>query len=591
MQNAKPFDMQITSSNDPNRLSFMFTVKLHNFVGSLKHNHYRILKLKLFVIIGAIAGVPLLMVSFIAYIWLYGIAKDDFAIRFTEKIETTSLSMDYYISEKLSGLRFLASAYSYDALLNQQNLNKVFLLFQRQFGELVDLGVINEDGIQEVYAGPYNLKGKDYSTHEWFRQTTIKGYYVSDVFKGYRNIPHFAIAVKKYNPNRDRFCILRATINMESLNQRIMAMGLQASEDAFLINAENELQTDTKFYGKAMDKLDFEIVNHQSLLSNKLVIYERVTSKGFVGYKKLANANWFLVIITRDSPHDKIVELLKHNYTMVYLAIAVIVISAIVNFHISRRMVNWIETSEKNKEDAIAQSEHTNRLASIGRLAAGVAHEINNPLAIINEKAGLMKDILQMSDDFPNKDKFLHIISAITESVIRCRNITHRLLGFARQVDVNLQMLDLRDVINDVLVFLEKEIAYRDIKLNLEFDSNVPLIESDRGQLQQVFLNIINNAIDAVATEGSIRVKIFQKDSTQVAVAIEDNGSGIPKDKLKQIFEPFYTTKEKGKGTGLGLSITYGIVKKLGGEITVQSELNKGTIFTITLPIKQAQKT
>lgn len=569
----------------------MFTIKLHNFIGSLKYNHYLILKLKLFVIIGAIAGVPLLLVSFIAYIWLYGIAKDDFAIRFTEKIETTSLSMDYYINERLSGLRFLASAYSYQSLLNQQNLDKIFLLFQRQFGELVDLGIINEDGIQEVYTGPYDLKGRDYSNHEWFTQTVAKGSYVSDVFKGYRNIPHFAIAVKKYSPTKDRFCILRATVNMQSLNQRIMAMGLQASEDAFLINPNNELQTDSKFYGKAMDKLNYEIINQQTHHNSKLVIYERQSSKGFIGFKKLVNANWYLVIITKDSPHDKIVELLKHNYTMLYLVFAVIVISAIVNFHISSRMVNWIETSEKNKEDAIAQSEHANRLASIGRLAAGVAHEINNPLAIINEKAGLMKDILQMSDEFAYKEKFLHIISTITESVIRCRNITHRLLGFARQVDVSLQMLDLRDVISDVLVFLEKEIAYRDIKLNLHFDETVPMIESDRGQLQQVFLNIINNAIDAVQNEGCISIRVYPKESTQVAVAIEDNGSGIPKDKLKQIFEPFYTTKEKGKGTGLGLSITYGIVKKLGGEITVQSEINKGTIFTIALPIKQSQKT
>lgn len=564
----------------------MKTLKIREIIGSIANNHYRLLKIKLFFIIGAIAGAPLLMVSAIAYLWLYGIAKDDFAIRFTEKIETTSLSMDYYIREKLSGLRFLASSYSYESLSNQQSLNRIFLLFKREFGELVDLGVINEKGIQEVYAGPFKLKGKDYSTHEWFEQTVVRGFYVSDVFKGYRNIPHFAIAVKKHIPSKGTYCILRATIDMESLNQRIMAMGLLASEDAFLVGRDYTLQTDTKFYGKAMERLGLEFIDNKRPSHKDMVIKEMTASKGFIGYKRLSNVDWYLVITTTASPHDKIVELLQHNYTMVYLAMAVIMMCVIINFHITTRMVNWIQTSEKNKEEAIAQSEHANRLASIGRLAAGVAHEINNPLAIINEKAGLMKDILELSGEYRYKDKFFELISAISESVNRCRTITHRLLGFARQMELTIQMIDLNSVIKEVLVFLEKEIAYRDIKLDLALDDDLPFIESDRGLLQQVFLNIINNAIDAVQEEGIISISTFQRDSSTVAVAIQDNGCGIEKDKLKQIFEPFYTTKQKGKGTGLGLSITYGIVKKLGGEIEVQSEVGKGTVFTITLPIK-----
>jgi len=258
-----------------------------------------------------------------------------------------------------------------------------------------------------------------------------------------------------------------------------------------------------------------------------------------------------------------------------------------VTFLMAQTVVNRIRKADQEIEDAMAKTEQASKLASIGRLAAGVAHEINNPLAIINEKAGLMKDILEMSGDLQqNKEKFLGLISAIFDSVNRCSTITHRLLGFARRMEITFEVIDLNDVIKEVIGFLEKEIAFRNIRLELKLKEDLPKIESDKGQLQQVFLNIINNAVDAIEEGGLIEVSTRVKDKNTVLVSIRDTGSGIPKNKLKSIFEPFYSTKEKGEGTGLGLFISYGIMKKLGGIILVESELNKGTTFTVEIPIR-----
>jgi signal transduction histidine kinase len=138
-----------------------------------------------------------------------------------------------------------------------------------------------------------------------------------------------------------------------------------------------------------------------------------------------------------------------------------------------------------------------------------------------------------------------------------------------------------------VLGFLKKEAEYRDIHVGLHADEDLPEILSDRGQLQQVFLNIINNAFAAVDDGGCINVELQQVDSNHVSVMIADNGKGISPQNMKRIFEPFFSTKTEQGGTGLGLSITYGLVEKLGGTIHVQSELGKGTTFTITLPIKR----
>jgi two-component system NtrC family sensor kinase len=246
-----------------------------------------------------------------------------------------------------------------------------------------------------------------------------------------------------------------------------------------------------------------------------------------------------------------------------------------------------VRSADDERNAIMAQTEHTNKLASVGRLAAGVAHEINNPLAIINEKAGLMKDLLEFTDEFIYKEKFLQQLTSLQGAVDRSRTITHRLLGFARRMDVKFEPVQINDVINEVLGFLTKEASYHNIEITHDLQLDLPLIRSDRGQLQQIFLNIINNAIDAVGKDGDIKITSFLMNANHLQIDIVDNGPGMPIEVLSKIFEPFFTTKnsKEVQGTGLGLSITYGLVKKLGGEIFVDSTVGSGSTFTLVFPI------
>jgi two-component system NtrC family sensor kinase len=252
-------------------------------------------------------------------------------------------------------------------------------------------------------------------------------------------------------------------------------------------------------------------------------------------------------------------------------------------FKLTDTLVKRVKEADEKRELTYHEFQHTQKLASIGRLAAGVAHEINNPMAIINEKAGLMKDLVAYEDDFQNKEKFLGLTDSILKSVERCRAITHRLLGFARRMEVQLVELDLNELIQETLGFLEKEALYRNIELIINLANNLPRISSDRGQIQQVFLNIINNALAAVEDEGEIVITSWEEDTDTVGVSIRDNGRGMSEKTLKSIFDPFFSTK-KEKGTGLGLAITYGIVKKMGGNIKVESKQGEGSTFTVFLP-------
>ena len=228
------------------------------------------------------------------------------------------------------------------------------------------------------------------------------------------------------------------------------------------------------------------------------------------------------------------------------------------------------------------------KLASLGLLVSGVAHEINNPLAIINEKAGLMKDILEFAaQGFEHQEKFLGLLDSIFTSVNRSRVITRRLLGFAKAVDVKVETIDMNQLLEEVLGFLEKEAFHRKLNVHLDFSSDLGTLESDRGQLQQVFLNIIKNAFEVMDDGGHLSIETRLNEAGMVQVAITDDGQGMSPEQVENIFEPFYTSG-KASGTGLGLFITHGIItKNLGGRISVESEQGKGTTFTIQLPMEK----
>jgi len=490
----------------------------------------------------------------------------------------TKHSFELFLEERLSAIRFVASSYSFEDLSDQKVLNRIFKTLMDEYCCLIDLGLINDKGIQLSYAGPYEFLGKDYSKQSWFQEVTIKGDYISDVFMGYRQIPHMAIAVLRRTTD-GRSLILRATIDTRKFDNIIASMGLDPESDAFLINKKSILQTPSRLYGKILDQYPVNVPpgNYGAVVVSKTDPQGR---EMFNAYAPFSIADYILVLVKQRS------AVLKPWYTLSSKMIFIFVISVIaivlLVLKITDTVVNNVKEADQKRELAFREIQHTHKLSSIGRLAAGVAHEINNPMAIINEKAGLMKDLVVYDDQFHKKEKFLELLNSILQSVERCKTITHRLLGFARRMEVQLEELDLNELIRETLGFLEKEALHRNIECELNLMDTLPHISSDRGQLQQVFLNLFSNAFDAVEDSGHITITSRDESPEGVVVSVKDNGKGMSEATVAEIFEPFFTTK-KGYGTGLGLAITYGIVKNMGGTIQVDSELGTGTTFTVYL--------
>lgn len=535
----------------------------------------------LFFLIVAVAMVPFLIQGIIAHRECEKMIEERYRNQLVWKMQYTQKSVDHFLEDHIGALRSLFGSYVVEQFNDQKRLQHIFSKLKKEFPDFVDIGLIDSTGVQNTYDGPYELLGKNYCDEHWFDEVVVRGSYISDVFLGYRQIPHVAMAIKSRPSDKGKFWILRATVDAEAFDKMVGVMNCGHEDDTFIINEKGFLQNTSRFHGNALSRLHMPIPAG----TRSVILTEGRNGrdqKAIIAYCSLNKKDWMLAFVQPLSEKEK--GLYGLQLKMITVSIIVFIGVFLLAMWITRNFVGRLKEAEQEHEAILHKAEHTSKLASIGRLAAGVAHEINNPMAIISEKAGLIKDLTEMSDDFANKERFLDLVRSIHSAVVRCRTITHRLLGFARQMDVSPEVIDLNDLIREVMSFMEREAFHRDIRIELDLAEDLPTIKSDRGQLQQVFLNVVNNAMDAVGKGGEIGISTWVADEDMVGVKIRDDGCGIPPDKLMRIFEPFFTTKGQGKGTGLGLSITYGIINKLGGKVSVESQVNKGTTFTIELP-------
>jgi signal transduction histidine kinase len=227
----------------------------------------------------------------------------------------------------------------------------------------------------------------------------------------------------------------------------------------------------------------------------------------------------------------------------------------------------------------------TERLASLGTLATGVAHEINNPLAVIRESAGWMALLLKKAEfaGMPRRADFEHALGKIEKSVERARKITHQLLGGVRKNDILFSETDLGELALESAELLRQEAMGRQVVIVHEVDPSAKTVWSDPHQLRQILINLMTNAIHASRPGGEIRVTI-RSSGDHAEMAVQDEGEGIPRENLTKIFDPFFSTKSPGQGTGLGLFVTRCIAEKLGGRVEVESEVGQGATFRVTFP-------
>ena len=494
-------------------------------------------------------------------------------------LTNTKQSIQSVLGRKRSALTLVATEYTYAQLSDPDRLRVVLRNLNSSFEGFVDLGVIGPGGQQHSYSGPYPLQGKNYYNQRWFLDVIIMGKHVSDVFMGYRHFPHIVIAVKHEQPDGG-FYVLRATVSVDLLGGAVRLARTDRNTDVFVTNREGVLQTESAFFGQILAPSGVELPPH-CCPPERVEGYhdgDHWTTRGFASIDESP----FVLVAIKKSP-DPLKEWLAHRSRMLWFTLFSSAVILAVILYGSTNTIRRLKRADRRRVKVLHNIEYTAKLATIGRMAAGVAHEINNPLAIINESAGLLKDTIDYGAEFPQQEKALRLLESILGSVKRCSGVTRRLLGFARRMDTSRETVVLEHLVREVVGFQRTEAAHRNIEVRYDFEPDLPSIDSDRGQLQQVFLNIISNAFAAVDDGGHIDIEGTRARDGEVLVTIRDNGRGISKENLQHVFQPFFSTKGEF-GTGLGLSITQDIVHRLGGRIEVESTLGEGTSFHVTLP-------
>jgi two-component system NtrC family sensor kinase len=534
--------------------------------------------------------IPLVTITLLLSIYFRKSYRDEVILHLKELLENHKNIIEVFLNKDLDDIRFFVHSSLLGQLKDSSFLQQNLSTLQNDYGSsFVDLGLIDDRGIQISYAGPFNLQGVDYSDAQWLKEAIKKESYVSDVFLGGRKASHFIVAVKLTEGGRE--WIFRSTVNFKNFNYMVENLRRGRTGMAYIINRKGVIQTRPPlslssekklFQNLLINKIDFDKIKYTTVFEDK--VFGKKCLFVLIPLKK---DQWILVF---QQEAKEAFSVLYHarNLTIIFFVIGSI--GFITTFLLSRQVVNQlinqVKSVSKEKEAINGQLIKASKLSSIGELAAGVAHEINNPVAIMVEEAGWIGDLLEEEDS-----KYLKNYSEISQSLNqiktqgkRCKDITHQLLSFARKTDSDVEALKLNNLIKEIVALSQQRARYRNVKIETDLNEFLPSINVSPSEMQQILLNMINNAFDAINSKGGTITIRSRVDKDYIIVDVADTGMGIPEASIHKLFDPFYTTKPVGKGTGLGLSICYSIIQKKGGDIKVESEVGIGTTFHILIP-------
>ncbi|MBN1105972.1 MAG: ATP-binding protein [Deltaproteobacteria bacterium] len=563
---------------------------LHN--GIPEQDRYTRMRRMVFLCMIVAPVIPFILVLGIGYYQFTASLESGTLATVKRIVEDHREMIDSFLSERRGDLEFILRSYPFEELSDTQKLFEIFNDLRKKSNAFVDLGLFNEEGIHLVYHGPFRLVGRDYREEEWFRQVMRDGAYISDVFLGFRRVPHFIIALKR--TVSERSWVLRATIDTHIFNEMVKKVRIGRTGEAYLVNSEGLFQTDRRSGGTFMEKGP-ESPRHPATDSGTKISLQKDASGEEYLYATtwLTNKQWLLVV--RQQKADAFRSLRYATYLILLIMVLGGATITALAYTLTGRIIQRMRQIDTEKQQLGQQLVRATRLAELGQMAAGFAHEINNPLQIMKSDYALIKTIfsdLKKSGDLKESEDLRDLESTLDQlklQVDRCARITQTILKFGRQSEPVVKDVDLAAFIPEVVAMIARKAAVQGIGLKQEISEQTPTLRFDPSQLQQVLLNLLNNAVDAITERhgcdgGVLSVRTGPDRNGGVKISVADNGAGISPENLKKVFTPFFTTKPPGQGTGLGLSVCYGIIDAMGGTMEVESAEGVGTTFTVRLP-------
>ncbi|AMD93160.1 sensor histidine kinase [Desulfomicrobium orale] len=493
--------------------------------------------------------------------------------------------VDSYLDDCLGDLALVEGRFAGG---DKVEMRSVLENLQRKRGGITDVALVDQNGSVRGYAGPGVFKGTHTVPGRWLEEALERGSSVSGVMAGQMGLPYTVIA-RRISMGGEPF-VLRASLDPEVFTRMVMDVREDGTE-VFLVTRKGEIIAGSE--GQTL-------IRERELFGP--AFWDRVggaflddRSGAAYASRVLKHAGW-IVAVREYSP----VFFRTADSTVLFLVLSVLcggIIVFLSSLYLTGYVEKMLRQREGEREQLREQLYRAGRLAELGEMAAGFAHEINNPLQVMKSEQAYMEMLLQDFRERAGSDAGLLAdveemaggVGQIKVQIDRCARITHSILSFGRAGEVEVQNVELGRFIPEVLRMVQKKVQLNNIDLRVAVAASRLVVQVDPGRLQQVLLNLLNNAIHAVGDvtdgrTGDISLTCAPEGSDRVRISIRDNGMGVTPENQKLIFTPFFTTKPAGSGTGLGLSVCHGLVDSMNGVLDFESVPGRGSTFFIVLP-------
>ena len=502
-------------------------------------------------------------------------------------VTKSSYLVNGFISERLSDLRTISKIVLSGSHLRPEELEKSFESIKEEYGVYDKFFVLDKDGKTQFVTAMDGLFEAGSGENRFVE--LLKGEeYTGDVFINNKlGFPQIVVSTPLFDSNKKLAGALGAIVDFRPIESLLKKAEVGKTGEVYLVNRQGYFVTSTRLGATILKD---RIADESGYLLLDKGIDEEIDYRG----KKVLRARMPIedkpwIVIADQDRDEALGEIARLNNKVFLFGLLSIGLLVVIVYFLSNAIVRLLEKTYKRERELEFQVVQKEKLAALGLLTAGIAHELNTPLA----NALLYSQMLAREMKEGDKNQ-LQKLSVIEEEVKQGSKIVRNLLAFSRQSEFGSKTTDVKEVLGKLLDITTPFCTSKKVEIIRDLPEEIPVVQADTGVIQQVFTNLIANALDAMPKGGTLKLTIrFVPALKKVTVDVSDTGSGIPRENMKKVFDPFFTTKAQGEGTGIGLFMSYEMVRSLGGNIRVISETQggkTGTIFTLELPVAESNE-
>ena len=523
----------------------------------------------------AAAFVPLVLIGGGMYYYSVSVLEEKTLTSLRSEVRHQQKNVDRFLAERIMDLRQVSGTRDLASLTRPGALEEVFKVIQPSLDSryFTDLGIIDSRGIHRAYAGPYDLISRNYRSAPWFKAVMAHDVYISDVFAGFRRVPHFIIAVKQM-VNGETW-IIRATIEADFFDDMVLKITGQGTEDAFLVNSEGIFQTTPRTAGELMGSSGIK----GGARFKDIRVEENNGQLRMLAW--LQNVPWLSVVQLDRSEIFAMLNRVRN------LGILVLILgAALIGFTVLLTTNHLVQRLESERRSIHLMDHHlrqANKMTLSLQLFSSFFQEMNEALVNIDSASMLIEEWVDEDSDLEiHRDEIREHLGQIKTEISRSSQTIHQLIGFSLPVDPIISEINVNVMLDNLIELFRRELYFNNVRIVRQYGDSMPVIRADPSIVKQVFQNLIFNALDAIGKGGTITLKTLHQRG-HIQVTITDDGPGIALDEIGKIFDPLFTTRP-GR-LGLGLTICKDLMEKMGGAVALAGRPGKGASLTVTLPV------